>query len=341
LEKSNDESRKSKAALRPSPFNLRLLFQHFSISAFRWTGGLRAVAASVWIAGLEGRAAEGNRSEFQLFSFSAFQRFPRSKCKIKAHAAGTPTMNTLTRILIIAFWLTMTVLLIRNEHATGRSPLRAVSIEHVMKVLFEHAQPSDLNIHSDRVRFGQMRIEPHIDKETGERSLDFSGTLQFAFPTVVPRQRVSWDGTIQFDPALVAQRVDFGVTMHEPNDSRVAATIDLASRLAKVSLQIPGGALMEDAYTLDEAGAAKLMDQLGIDPALVRTLIVPQQSSGPPTISAQQSILRIHGEKIETYMVTVEQSGQTLLELHLSQLGQILQVRTLIGYTLAPDDMLP
>jgi hypothetical protein len=40
-------------------------------------------------------------------------------------------------------------------------------------------------------------------------------------------------------------------------------------------------------------------------------------------------------------MVTVEQSGQTLLEFHLSQLGQILHVRTLIGYTLAPDDMFP
>jgi len=233
----------------------------------------------------------------------------------------------------------MTALLIRHEHATGKSRLREVSVAHVLKLMFDREQPSDLNIHSDRVRFGQMRIEPHVDKETGVRTLDFSGTLQFASPVLLPRQRVSWDGTILFDPALVAQRVQFGITMHEPNDSRVAARIDLASRMANVSLQLPDGAVLEDAYTLDDAGAAKLMDQLGLDPAVVRT-VVPREAA-PPTISAQQSVLRIHGEKIETYMVTVEQSGQTLLEFHLSELGQVLQARTLIGYTLAPDDMLP
>jgi hypothetical protein len=245
------------------------------------------------------------------------------------------------RFLIIAFWITMMVLLVRNERAPGgRSPLRAVSVEHVLKLLFEHEQPSDLNIHSDRVRFGQMRIEPHVDKETGRRALDFSGTVQFGIPSLLPRQRVSWDGIIHFSPALVAERAQLGVTMHDPDDSRVAVQIDLASRMANVSLAMPGGAAIQDAYTLDEAGAAKLMDQLGVDPAMVRTL-VPMHQSAPPTISAQQSILRIHGEKIDTYMVTVEQSGQTLLEFHLSQLGQILHVRTLIGYTLAPDDMFP
>jgi hypothetical protein len=244
----------------------------------------------------------------------------------------------IARILIVVFWVTMTVLLIRHEQATGRSRLREVSVEHVLKLLFAHEQASDLNIHSDRVRFGQLRVHPHIDKETGTRSLDFNGTLQFHLPTLAAKQRVSWDGTVELDPTLIAQRVQFGVTMHDPNDYRVEARIELMSHTAYVMMRSAGGSL-EDSYTLDDAGAAKLMEQVGLDPAMIRTL-VPQQPSGP-RISAQQSFLRIHGEKIDTYMVTVEQGGQTLLEFHLSQLGQILHARTLIGYTLAPDDLLP
>ena len=38
---------------------------------------------------------------------------------------------------------------------------------------------------------------------------------------------------------------------------------------------------------------------------------------------------------------TIEQSGQTLLEFDVSQLGQILRAKTLIGYSLAPDDVVP
>ena len=231
----------------------------------------------------------------------------------------------------------MTALLIRHEQAIGRSRLREVSVEHVLKLLFAHEQASDLNIHSDRLRFGQMRIHPQIHKETGQRSLDFSGTLQFHFPSL-PRQRVSWDGAMELDPMLAAQRLQLNVTMHEPNDSRAEVRIEFASRMAYVTLR-NAGTVLDETYTLDDAGATKLMQQLGIDAVIVRAL-APSPTTRP-TISAQQSFLRIHGERIETYMVTIEQGGQTLLELHLSQLGQILHARTLIGYTLAPDDLMP
>jgi hypothetical protein len=49
----------------------------------------------------------------------------------------------------------------------------------------------------------------------------------------------------------------------------------------------------------------------------------------------------IHGERIQTYLVSIGQNGQTLLEADISQLGQILRAKTLIGYTLMPDDLVP
>ena len=45
-------------------------------------------------------------------------------------------------------------------------------------------------------------------------------------------------------------------------------------------------------------------------------------------VFAQRGSLLIHGERIETYLVTYRQSGQTFLEAQVSQLGQVLQVKT-------------
>ena len=44
---------------------------------------------------------------------------------------------------------------------------------------------------------------------------------------------------------------------------------------------------------------------------------------------------------MQTYLVTVQQNGQVLLEFHVDQLGKILHAKTLIGYTLTPDDVIP
>ena len=51
--------------------------------------------------------------------------------------------------------------------------------------------------------------------------------------------------------------------------------------------------------------------------------------------------MQVHGEKIETWLISVEQGGQTMIEAHISQLGQILRIRTFAGYSAAPEDLTP
>jgi hypothetical protein len=41
---------------------------------------------------------------------------------------------------------------------------------------------------------------------------------------------------------------------------------------------------------------------------------------------------------MDTYLVTVESNGQTLLECHVDQLGRIVHVSTLVGFSLATED---
>ena len=104
-------------------------------------------------------------------------------------------------------------------------------------------------------------------------------------------------------------------------------------------LNVSGVEMESSEYTLDEQGLKKILKQVDLDPAIYDSL----RSPGAPTakVTAQESSLMIHHERAKTYLIEVRQGGQTLLEMHISELGTVLRVKTLVGYTLAPDDLLP
>src|SRR5688500_6142501 len=87
-----------------------------------------------------------------------------------------------TAATVVVFWLTMTALLLRNELRPGNSALRDIPVGHVASLFFNHQQPSDLNIVSEKVRLGRLRIMPEIDKATGLRVVSFDGNLHVAGP---------------------------------------------------------------------------------------------------------------------------------------------------------------
>lgn len=243
-----------------------------------------------------------------------------------------------TAILIVVFWLTMTALLLRNELQPGDSALREVPFTHIVKLLFLHQQPSDLNIYSDKLRLGQIRLHPQIVPETKARLVAYSGNVQFGLPGR-RRQRVAWEGELEMDKALQTQRFRFGLTMHDPMTLVSEITVVPAEKIAHYELRSATGTLERQDYTLDEHGARAVLQQLGLEPSLL--LSAQAQRSAAPRIKAQQSSMEIHGERIATYLVTIEHNGQTLVEFHVSQLGQILRATTLLGYTLTPDDITP
>jgi hypothetical protein len=77
---------------------------------------------------------------------------------------------------------------------------------------------------------------------------------------------------------------------------------------------------------------------MGLDPTLLTTRSAPQIS---PTVRGRMSSLLFHGERVDTFLLTVEQSGQPLVEIHISQLGNVLQAKTILGYNFAPDEVIP
>ncbi len=247
-------------------------------------------------------------------------------------------------LLVVGFWLTMAGLLIRKEAGPGDSALREVPVGHVIKLLLMHEQPSDLNIYSGKMCVGHLRIHPQMHAGDRSRVIAFIGDLQLMMPGL-ERQRVQWDGEIELEKTLATRRFTMGLTLRDPTThnapaSRIQITAAPPENLLTWTLlsgDQPGDE--PHTYTLDEAGLQRALRE--IDPSLPTLLQSQTRSMAPPVVRALQSSMLIHGERIDTYLVTIEQSGQTLLEFDVSQLGQILRAKTLIGYSLAPNDLAP
>ncbi|MEA3210923.1 MAG: hypothetical protein QOE70_3980 [Chthoniobacter sp.] len=240
--------------------------------------------------------------------------------------------------LIVIFWITMTALLVRKEVGPGDSSLREVPVGHVVKLLFLHAQSSDLEIYSEKLRVGHLQVHPHVRAEDSGRLVNFNGQLQVALPGQA-RQRMAWTGELEMDKVLAMQRAKLTVTFRDPAISLVEVVIDPRARQLRYESRVGDRLLDQGQYSLDEQGALTWLREQGLDPALLASVGRPPAVA--PVVKALQSSIEYHGQKIDTYLVTAEQGGQTLLEFHVSQLGKILRVKTFVGYWAAPDDLLP
>ena len=254
-------------------------------------------------------------------------------------------LNRAASLLIIAFWLTMTALLVRNEIAPEGSGVREVPVAHVLKLLFLPERGSSLNITSDGAPLGHLTLTPRVDPVTEMHVLGFDSRMQVRtgceLPAAHPIARRSCNWITRWSYSRSTSRSCFPT--RRPLKTEV--TIDpgrpsCACRAAarRRSWGRRGSSSTSTITPSTRPARATCSGQIGLDPALLTTVGAPQIA---PTIRARQSSLVLHGERVDTFLLTIEQSGQTLMEIQVSQLGNVLQAKTLLGYNLAPDDIMP
>lgn len=241
-------------------------------------------------------------------------------------------------VLIVVFWIAMTALLVRKELSPGATALREVPVSHVMKLMFLHAQASDLNLHGDGKLLGALRIHPQVRADDGARMLEVSGRLLVSLPGA-PRQRISWGGSIEMNRTLEMRTSRLQINFAEPNAYAVNLLIDPKANRLHYQTHSAGTTLTQGDFPLEAKGAYQWMREQGIDPALFQSSRAPAMPH--PTFRAWESSIQIHGQKLDTYRVAVEHGGHTLLEFHVNQIGQVLQAKTFLGYTAAPEDVIP
>lgn len=245
-------------------------------------------------------------------------------------------------IFIILFWLTMTGLLVHQQLRPADSALREVPPAHVVKLMFMHTSQapslSQLNIYSDKLPLGHLTLEPRISEDRQERNLEIHGDLQLVIPGA-KRERIAWDGELKMDKLLNVKQFQISVRTHSPAELVSQVVVIPKENIAHYELRASNGVIERQDYTLDEKGARSALEQVGFDASLLP--IAQKNVASTLKVKARQATLDVPGGRMDTYLVTVENNGQTLLEFHVDQLGRVVQANTLLGYTLSADATTP
>ncbi len=244
-------------------------------------------------------------------------------------------VHRLIILCIVGFWLAMTGLLVVREVYPESTRLNAVPAGYVGQIVFQHEQASDLRILSSGKDVGFVHIQPKSFASTGKRTIDIHGSLTLTLPGKTS-QPLAWFSVAEMDRDLALERLHIDLSTPSPGQ-HLDVTVDLAAKTAVFGVKVGNQIFNETAFTLDEAGFAKLMSQAGLDPAMIRQLKASRGEIPRMEFGAQSSSTVIGGQKLSTFLLTLKTGEQTVFEAQLSQLGQVLGVQVpLLGWKLTP-----
>ena len=252
-------------------------------------------------------------------------------------------LHRLAIICIVGFWLAMTLLLVVRELYPESTRLNSVPLGYVGQIVFQHEQSSDLRIYSPtksgaRNEPGFLHIQPRTLLEDGQHVIEFNGSMSIALPAGRP-QHLAWAGTFEMSRTFAPQRLHLDISMPE-SGQRSDIVVDFAGKKATFGARMGNEIVDETAFTLDEAGFNLLMSRAGIDPMMVQQLKASQSQLPQFDVSAQSSSFTVSGQKLETFLLTMKAAGQSMFEVQLSQLGQVLDARApALGWKLTPNNL--
>jgi hypothetical protein len=248
-------------------------------------------------------------------------------------------LHRLAAMLIVIFWMCMTGLLVVREMYPEVTRLNHVPTSMVTHIIFQHQQPSDLQIYEGTKEIGFLHVQPRRVAQTGAQMLDLHGTLGVDIPGG-GRQRLSWDGNIEMNSAFSMQRLRLNLSFQ--SGTRLEILVEPPKNIARYSVKTGSHAQETAELTLDEQGFTGLLARTGISPVSLPQMKAAGAAMTPPEFTAQTSNLTLNGETVSTFFFSMKIEGQSIIEAHLSQLGQVLRAQIpLLGYKFAPQNVSP
>ena len=249
--------------------------------------------------------------------------------------------------VIIVFWVGMSALLIRTQYFSSGGEALPVPVEFVTRLMFHHEQAADLVPYSQQHRLdGYLHLQPkHLSHgEDGHSApldlLSGSGSFALTLPGTNP-QRVTLRGIVEIDGQQQLQHLEMTASLHEPGQAGQGLNLAVDGSPARDEwhyiLKQAGVVVREDTGPLARLIAAADPHLPGLNLSGFEQLQRQQASS--TRYSAHRGVLRLNGENIETYVITI-QHGETLEStINFNQLGQILAVKTFAGYDLYDEQL--
>ena len=258
---------------------------------------------------------------------------------------------------IFLFWLVMTGLLVRTECFPGSSDLLPVPTNKLFTLMFVHEQASDLVLFQDRARIGNLHLQPHrFPPSVGPARdlLTLNGSTLLHLPGL-ESQHLTFRANFEMDDQNAVRHFELTATISELTPASLRQTgTPLPKPPPSLVIALDGQPALNhyhyavrrgDSLEAEQAGTpAELLDQpelrgLGLSPAVLSGLL--RQQGASTTATARRGVLRGKGEDIETYDVTIRQAETVAATVQLSQLGQILAVKTAAGYSLLDESLAP
>jgi hypothetical protein len=230
---------------------------------------------------------------------------------------------------IICFWAVMMVQLVRLETHPDSTDILDVPVPYVVGVMFRYGQLSLLNIRDGSKSIGSMEVRPSTTGSDG-RALNLSGSLD------LPGQEpFNFDGLLKMDSSsrLRAFRMDVAV---RKQNYHVLLTGDMATKTLHYETLVGGQITSSQSLPMEPTALEHALAQnLGLDPRMI-----PLGAAGiaPPDITARETQITLRSGELQVYEITVAEAGAPLLDLYMTQLGQVVLAKTSFGYTLSAED---
>ena len=248
----------------------------------------------------------------------------------------------------------MAAMLVRTEYFSGDGESLPVPVEFVTRLMFHHEQSSDLVFYSQQHRLdGYLHLQPkHLSRgEDGQSApldlLSGSGSFTLYLPGAAA-QRATLRGGVEMDGRQQVQRFEVTASLREPGlhgppPNGPGLTLFVEGRPTRDDwhyfLKQSGTIVREDAGPMSRLLAAADPHLPGLDLSGVEQM--QRQQAAGMRFSAHRGSLRLSGDTIDTYVVTLQHGDLTEATLYFNQLGQILAVKTFAGYDLYDEGITP
>ena len=234
---------------------------------------------------------------------------------------------------VVAFWLVMMGLLIRLETHPDATDILDVPVSYVMRLVFQHGQQSLLTVRDESGAIGNVSLRPEITGTDG-RVMNFSGSLEPQLAGL-GRQRLNFGGAVNMDATLKMRDFHLDLNVQE---SHYHVTVAGDAERNQLRYEVRQGSHWVTSQTLPMNAAAlepALMQSMGLDG---KTIPISPVSMQPPDLTARETELALHGEKLEVYEVSAKVGTASMADLYVTQLGQVVMVKTAFGYSLTGED---